>query len=121
MLGEEKDYAHSLYPEEGYVHFDEFEIQIDDSDTLTEHTTGAVYDAEPAKLNTSNPAGKWNHFRISFIDDNIKVELNGQLINTWIAEPRGKINSFAKKGYIGLQNHDSEAKVSFRNIFVKEL
>jgi hypothetical protein len=98
-----------------------FEIQINDKDTLSKHSTGAVYDAEPAKLNAANPAGVWNHFRITFIDDNIKVELNGQLINSWKAEPRGKIRSFAKKGYIGLQNHDSEGKVSFRNIFVKEL
>jgi hypothetical protein len=99
-----------------------FEIQIDDNhDDLSIHSTGAVYDAEPAKLDATNPTGEWNHYRISFIDDNIKVELNGKLINNWKAEPRGKIKSFAKKGYIGLQNHDSEAKVSFRNIYVKEL
>jgi len=98
-----------------------FEIQIDDADSLTKHSTGAVYDAEAAKLNAQNPTGEWNHFRITFRGDVIKVELNGQLINRWEAEPRGKIKSFAKKGYIGLQNHDSDAKVSFRNIFVKEL
>jgi sugar phosphate isomerase/epimerase len=98
-----------------------FEIQIDDADSLTKHSTGSVYDAEAAKLNAQNPTGEWNHFRITFRGDVIKVELNGQLINTWKAEPRGKIKSFAKKGYIGLQNHDSHAKVAFRNIFVKEL
>ena len=101
--------------------YNSFEIQIDDDNENPAHRTGAVYDAEPVKMNAANPSGEWNHFRISFIDDNIKVELNGQLINTWKAEPRGKINSFAEKGYIGLQNHDSEAKVSFRNIFIKEL
>jgi sugar phosphate isomerase/epimerase len=98
-----------------------FEIQIDDRDEPSKHSTGAVYDAEPPKMNVQNPTGEWNHFRITFRGDDIKVELNGQLINTWKAEPRGKIKSFAKKGYIGLQNHDSDAKVSFRNIFVKEL
>ncbi len=69
----------------------------------------------------SNPTGEWNHYRITFIGDQIKIELNGRLINNWKAEPRGKIKSFAKKGYIGLQNHDSHAKVSFKNIFIKEL
>lgn len=103
-----------------YIHRS-FEIQIDDADTLTIHTTGSVYDAEAAKMLAANPPGEWNHFRISFIGDIIKVVLNGQLINTWKAEPRGKINSFASKGYVGLQNHDSEAKVSFKNIFIKEL
>ena len=94
---------------------------IQDQDTLTKHTTGAVYDAEPAKLIASNPIGEWNHYRITFLDDMIKVELNGQLINNWKAVPKGKIKRFAKKDYIGLQNHDSDAKVSFRNIFIKEL
>jgi hypothetical protein len=98
-----------------------FEIQIDDQDELSEHSTGAVYDAEAPKLFAANPTGEWNHYRITFIDDMIEVELNGKLINSWKAEPRGKIKSFAGKGYIGLQNHDSDAKVSFRNIFIKEL
>jgi sugar phosphate isomerase/epimerase len=98
-----------------------FEIQINDADSLSKHSTGAVYDAEAAKLIAQNPTGEWNHFRITFRGNVIKVELNGQLINRWEAEPRGKIKSFAKKGYIGLQNHDSDAKISFRNIFVKEL
>jgi len=98
-----------------------FEIQIDDNNQESIHRTGAVYDAEPVKLDATNPTGEWNHFRITFQDDEIKVELNGQLVNNWEAEPRGKIKSFAKKGYIGLQNHDSDAKVSFRNIFIKEL
>jgi sugar phosphate isomerase/epimerase len=105
---------------DGYI-YKSFEIQIDDQQTNPKHKTGAVYDAEPAKLDAFNPAGEWNHFRITFSGDMIKVEQNGQLINNWEAEPRGKIKSFAKKGYIGLQNHDSKAKVSFRNIFIKEL
>ena len=28
---------------------------------------------------------------------------------------------FAERGYIGLQNHDEESSVYFRNIFVEEL
>ena len=98
-----------------------FEIQINDQDTLSVHSTGAVYDAEAPKISAANPAGEWNHFSISFTEDIIRVELNGKLINSWKAEPRGKINSFAPKGFIGLQNHDSDAKVSFRNIYIKEL
>ncbi len=97
-----------------------FEIQIDDQDELSKYSTGAVFDAEPAKKFAANPTGEWNHYRISFIDDMIKVELNGKLVNSWKAEPRGKIKSIAKKGYIGLQNHDSYAKVSYRNIYIKE-
>ncbi|MCB0747028.1 MAG: DUF1080 domain-containing protein [Ignavibacteriae bacterium] len=101
--------------------YNSFEIQIYDADSLSIHGTGAVYDAEPAKLNVVNPTGEWNHYRITFQDDWIKVELNGQLVNNWKAEPRGKIKKFSKEGYIGLQNHDSNARVSFKNIFIKEI
>jgi len=103
-----------------YIH-GSFEIQISDIDTLSKHSTGAVYDAEPAKMSAAYPTDEWNHYRITFHDDLIKVELNGRLINEWIAEPRGKISSFADEGYIGLQNHDSDAKISFKNIFIKEI
>lgn len=109
-----------LITSDNYI-FKSFEIQISDMEIPTIHSTGAVYDAEAAKLNASNKTGQWNHFRITFEGDLIKVELNEQLIINWKAEPRGKIKSFANEGYIGLQNHDSNAKVSFRNLFIKEL
>jgi sugar phosphate isomerase/epimerase len=97
-----------------------FEIQIDDVSEQI-HQTGAVYDAEPAKEKAFKPTGEWNHFTISFISDVIKVVLNGEEIVNWKAEPRGKIKDFAKSGFIGLQNHDSNAKVCFRNIFIEEI
>lgn len=97
-----------------------FEIQIDDASD-PKHQTGAVYDAEPAKEKAFKPTGEWNHYRISFIGDVITVVLNGKEIVNWKAEPRGKIKDFAKEGYVGLQNHDSDAKVCFRNIFIKEV
>ncbi len=97
-----------------------FEIQIDDAGTGI-HTTGAVYDAEAPTRNASNPAGEWNHCKITFQGRHIEVELNGVRILSWDAEPRGKVRDFAAQGYIGLQNHDSIAPVYFRNIFVKEL
>ncbi|MFC1692600.1 family 16 glycoside hydrolase [Candidatus Latescibacterota bacterium] len=97
-----------------------FEIQIgDDGEGI--HGTGAVYDAEPPRRQAFKPTGEWNHFSITFIGDKITVELNGEPVVDWKAEPRGKIRDFADEGYIGLQNHDSRAVVYFRNIFVKEL
>ncbi len=97
-----------------------FEIQIDNIPEPL-HRTGAVYDAEPVKLDNFKPAGEWNHMKITCIGDRITVELNGKVVNDWKEEPRGKIKDFSLEGYIGLQNHDSNAKVGFRNIFIKEL
>jgi len=100
--------------------FHSFEIQIGNAGEGI-HGTGAVYDAEAPKMKAFNPPGEWNHYKISFIGDTINVELNGTAIIDWKAEPRGKIRDFSRDGYIGLQNHDSNALIFFKNIYVKEL
>lgn len=97
-----------------------FEIQIADNGEGI-HMSGAVYDAEAPTTNAGKPTGEWNHMKISFVGDHIEVELNGQSVVQWDAEPRGKIADFAEEGYIGLQNHDWNTSIQFRNIYVKEL
>jgi hypothetical protein len=97
-----------------------FEIQIDDASEGV-HTTGAVYDAEAPRARASRFPGEWNHYRITVRGDRITVELNGTEVVNWRAEPRGKVRDFARRGYIGLQNHDDRSPVYFRNIYVKEL
>ena len=97
-----------------------FEIQINDAgDDI--HMTGAVYDAEAPTKRASKPVGEWNSFKITVIGDRVQIELNGEQIVDWQMEPRGKIRDFAPRGYIGLQNHDDQSPVFFRNIFVTEL
>ena len=97
-----------------------FEIQINDKGKGA-HKTAAVYDANAASKDVSNPPGEWNHYKITFIDDRITVELNGALVNDWKAFPKGKVKDFSDEGYIGIQNHDWDTKVSFKNILIKEL
>ncbi len=98
-----------------------FEIQIHDASTNGVHQTGAVYDAEPSTSIESKPTGQWNDYRIRFVGDQITVWLNGEQVVDWMAEPRGKVTDFADRGYIGLQNHDHDSSVYFRNIRVKDL
>jgi len=102
-----------------YIHHS-FEVQINDEEEGI-HKTAAVYDAEPPSHDASKPAGEWNHYRITCLGRRIQIELNGEKVVDWEAEPRGKVADFADEGYIGLQNHDWDTTVSFRNIFVKEL
>jgi hypothetical protein len=97
-----------------------FEIQIDDASEGIHHT-GAAYDAEAPTRAASNPPGEWNHYNITFVGNRLQVELNGEEVLNWEAEPRGKVEDFAPRGYIGLQNHDDGSSVYFRNIFVKAL
>jgi len=97
-----------------------FEIQINDSGEGI-HRTGAVYDAVAPAKDAFNPTGEWNHLRITFQGKHLQVELNDVKIIDWQAEPRGKVKDFASEGYIGLQNHDRDSSVYFRNIFIKEI
>ena len=97
-----------------------FEIQID-ATAEGIHETGAVYDAQAPTSRAANSPGNWNHYRISFIGNHIRVELNGQQVIDWQAEPRGKVSDFAPRGYIGLQNHDDRSSVYFRNIRIREI
>lgn len=97
-----------------------FEIQINDSGEGI-HKTSAVYDAEQPRVDAFKEPDEWNHLKITFKSNHIKVELNDITVIDWDAEPRGKVRDFADEGYIGLQNHDSRSPVYFRNIFVKEL
>lgn len=100
--------------------FHSFEIQINDAGKDI-YKTAAVYDAEAPKSDAFKETGKWNLFKITFKGSHIQVELNGQAVLDWEAEPRGKVKDFAREGYIGLQNHDLHSHVYFRNIFIKEL
>ncbi|MBT8479195.1 MAG: DUF1080 domain-containing protein [Gemmatimonadetes bacterium] len=113
-----------------------FEIQIHDTAEEAIHQTGAVYDAEaPSALqhtggvfdaeaptdHREHPPGVWHDMEIAFVGDRITVALNGEQVTDWVAEPRGKIVDFAERGYIGLQNHDWDTSVYFRNIRVRKL
>jgi hypothetical protein len=97
-----------------------FEIQIYDAGEGI-HLTGAAYDAEAPTHLASNPPGEWNHFMITFVGSRLQVELNGQQVMDWEAEGRGKVEDFAPRGFIGLQNHDDQSPVYFRNIYVREV
>ena len=97
-----------------------FEIQIYDAGQGI-HQTGAVYDAQAPSQEAFKQPGEWNHLQITFKGNHLRVVLNGVEIINWTAEPRGKVKDFAAEGYIGLQNHDHDSSVYFRNIYVKEL
>lgn len=98
-----------------------YEIQIDDlamPDGNPIHNTGAIYGfAAPSyssKQIASKEAGQWNRFEIKVVDQSYSVILNNILITEFVGNR-------SLQGYIGLQNHDSRSKVSFRNIMIKEI
>jgi Domain of Unknown Function (DUF1080) len=94
-----------------------YEIQIDDMampDGNPLHKTGAIYNFAAPSQAASKPVGQWNTFEIEAIGQKYSVTLNGKKV---IPEFTG---NRLTEGYIGIQNHDIDSHVSFKNIMTKE-
>ena len=121
------------------------EIQIADdyakkwAESPKDWQCGAIFGHLPAsEQKVVKMPGEWNHYTITCVDQNIKVELNGKEVSNmdmslwtsattnpdgspipeWLSTP---FASLATKGYIGLQGKHAGAPVWFRNIRIKEL
>ncbi|MBI3868686.1 MAG: DUF1080 domain-containing protein [Verrucomicrobia bacterium] len=95
--------------------FSGHEVQIldDHGQAPKKYTTGSLYDVVAPAKNMSKPAGEWNALQISCAGPHIEVVMNGEKIVDYNTDRR-------TRGYIGLQNHDTNAVVRFRNIRVTE-
>ena len=90
-----------------------YEIDIDDTGDAI-RTTGSISGlAAPARM-AAKPAGQWNRYRIEVTGQRYQVFLNGEKVNDFFGD-RGR------EGYIGLQNHDVDSRVHFRNVRVTPL
>jgi len=63
----------------------------------------------------SKPTGEWNTVRILVEGSLIQIVLNGELVVDYANATR------RARGHIGLQNHDENSVVRFRNIRLTEL
>lgn len=93
------------------------EMQILDDSHLAEPkkwSTGALYDVVAANRVASKPAGEWNTVRIEARGPTVRIQLNGdEILN------HHGVRSL--RGYLGLQNHDDQSVVMFRNVRITEL
>ena len=120
------------------------EIQIADdysaqwSKAAASWQCGAVFGHKPATNKSLKKPGEWNHFTITCIGKNIKIELNGTLVNecnmddftsskinpdgtkvpAWLYNP---MSTLGLHGYIGLQGKHAGAPIYFKNIMIKTL
>jgi hypothetical protein len=95
-----------------------YEIQIDDlamPDGNPVHKTRAIYNFPAPSNPGSKPVGEWNTFEIEATNQKYSVILNGEKV---IPEFTG---NRLTEGYIGIQNHDVDSHVSFKNIRIKEI
>lgn len=118
--------------------FTGIEVQVSNSHAKPQltrgGTVGAIYDCQAPQKNAAKPPGQWQQMQVTCKGPKITVVLNGELVNEmdldqW-AEPRKNpdgsdnkfpraLKDFARKGYIGLQDHGRP--VWYRNIVIKKL
>lgn len=105
------------------------EVQIDNRDDDW-HCTGVLYSMTQAKARPSKPAGEWNTMEITLDGLRTIVKLNGVLVTDYdgVSPVPEKKKSYEpdrgprpESGYIGIQHHDEEAVISFREISVTPL
>ena len=95
---------------------------------------GAIYDCLAPSKDMTKPAGEWNRYTITCMDNKIYVVYNGEQIidmdlNLWSEphkNPDGTRNKFRnayidmpREGHIGFQDHGQP--VWFRNLKIKKL
>jgi hypothetical protein len=92
--------------------------------------SGAVYTMSRALAHADRMPGEWNEMEIGLDGERIRVELNGVRVTDFdpglpIERPReeGEPERGPRplRGYIGLQNHDRESVVEFREVRVGPL
>ena len=99
---------------------------------------GAVFGHVAPLKSTVKKPGEWNTMKITAIDRNVRVEVNGELISTmdmrkwtsakinpdgseipsWLSKPAALLPNY---GHIGFQGKHAGAPIFFRNIMIEEL
>ncbi len=105
-----------------------YEVQIDAGDNDW-HVTGTLYSLTKAMAKPQNPPGEWNTMDIVLDGLRTTVILNGVTVTDftpdqpvperqqWYEPERGPR---PESGYIGLQTHDPDSVVYFREVSVRE-
>lgn len=106
-----------------------YEVQIDSAGDEW-HSTGAIYSLSKIEKRTQKPQGEWNVMEIELDGDTTRISLNGETVNQfsgsqpvpdrkqWFEPIRGPR---PEMGYIGLQNHDAQSVVYFKEVAVLPL
>jgi hypothetical protein len=105
------------------------EVQIDNRDDDW-HCTGVLYSMTKAMARPAKGPGEWNEMEITLDGLRTIVKVNGVLVTDYdgVSPVPERTKSYEPErgprpasGYIGIQNHDASAVISFREISVKPL
>jgi hypothetical protein len=104
-----------------------YEVQIDARGDDW-HSTGALYSLSKVTERQQKPVGEWNTMDIVLEGQKTTIILNGKKVNEFMGNqavpPRKQWYEPIRgprpdSGYIGLQNHDKNSSVHFKEISVK--
>lgn len=116
-------------PDPWYGVHNGYEVQIDAGGDEW-HSTGAIYSLSKVTSRQQKPKGEWNTMDIEIRGPVTRISVNGTLVNEfkegqpvperkqWFEPIRGPRPD---SGYIGLQNHDRNSTVYFKEVSVKPL
>lgn len=94
------------------------------------HRTGVIYSMTRTDARADATPGEWNTMDIALDGERVRVTLNGTLLTDFdpsqpVPERKESYEPErgprATRGYIGLQNHDSDSEVYFREVSVAPL
>ena len=118
-------------PEPWYAVHNGFEVQIADGGKSA-RGTGSIYTFADARAQPAKP-GEWNTLEVTLKGNQISTAINGTPVTEFDSsdlkpEPTVKTGNGdpgrgprPEKGYIGLQNHDPNSVVFFKEVSVKPL
>ena len=90
-----------------------YEIQINDAHSNPLNQTGAIRGYMPPSHIPTHPVGEWNEMKIIVRGAEYNVWINSEHVCTFFSRR-------AMLGFIGLQNHDKNSTVWYRNIRIRE-
>ncbi len=91
------------------------------------HKTGCIYSLSRGLADAQKPPGEWNTMDIAMRGERVDVTLNGTLVTSFDPTQPLPERQFPyepergprpHEGYIGLQNHDADSAVYFREVSV---
>ncbi|MEM9016773.1 MAG: DUF1080 domain-containing protein, partial [Verrucomicrobiota bacterium] len=84
------------------------------------HDNGGIIKTQGASKNASIPAGEWNRMTVTMVGSNLKVVLNGHLVQDFdLSEKKPEEKELQAEGYITIQDHGQPFWI--RNLRVKRL
>ncbi|WP_344215541.1 family 16 glycoside hydrolase [Kribbella sancticallisti] len=91
-----------------------YEIQMRDTGEGVKRTGAICGIQAPYAEPSVRPPREWHHLEIQARGPAVRVGVNGREVTSFNA-------SRVERGYVGVQNHDNDSRVQYRNIWIFEL